>query len=105
MIKTDLIAGVNWFSDITERSLKHTVVRGLVSTVCVCAGVRGQAGHVIELVKQDVIRLRITASVCPLAGHPSVGGSGLSESVLAENESTASSQIALGAPVVPQYCI
>uniref|UniRef100_A0A671P374 Dynactin subunit 1 n=1 Tax=Sinocyclocheilus anshuiensis TaxID=1608454 RepID=A0A671P374_9TELE len=70
--------------------------------VCVCAGVRGQAGHVIELVKQDVIRLRITASVCPQAGRPSVGGSGLSESVLAENESTASSQIALGAPVIPQ---
>uniref|UniRef100_A0A671P0L4 Dynactin subunit 1 n=2 Tax=Sinocyclocheilus anshuiensis TaxID=1608454 RepID=A0A671P0L4_9TELE len=61
-----------------------------------------QAGHVIELVKQDVIRLRITASVCPQAGRPSVGGSGLSESVLAENESTASSQIALGAPVIPQ---
>uniref|UniRef100_A0A671P933 Dynactin subunit 1 n=1 Tax=Sinocyclocheilus anshuiensis TaxID=1608454 RepID=A0A671P933_9TELE len=36
------------------------------------------------------------------AGRPSVGGSGLSESVLAENESTASSQIALGAPVIPQ---
>ncbi|XP_016113414.1 dynactin subunit 1a [Sinocyclocheilus grahami] len=37
-----------------------------------------------------------------MAGRPSVGGSGLSESVLAENESTASSQIALGAPVIPQ---
>ncbi|XP_026122233.1 dynactin subunit 1a isoform X4 [Carassius auratus] len=36
------------------------------------------------------------------AGRPSVGGSGLSESVLAENESTASSQTALGAPVIPQ---
>uniref|UniRef100_A0A8C1XRU5 Dynactin subunit 1 n=1 Tax=Cyprinus carpio TaxID=7962 RepID=A0A8C1XRU5_CYPCA len=36
------------------------------------------------------------------AGRPSVGGSGLSESVLAENESTASPQIALGAPVIPQ---
>uniref|UniRef100_A0A673HQ17 Dynactin subunit 1 n=1 Tax=Sinocyclocheilus rhinocerous TaxID=307959 RepID=A0A673HQ17_9TELE len=59
-------------------------------------------GHVIELMKQDVIRLRITASVCPQTGRPSVGGSGLSESVLAENESTASSQIALGAPVIPQ---
>uniref|UniRef100_A0A9J7Z3F0 Dynactin subunit 1 n=1 Tax=Cyprinus carpio carpio TaxID=630221 RepID=A0A9J7Z3F0_CYPCA len=37
-----------------------------------------------------------------MAGRPSVGGSGLSESVLAENESTASPQIALGAPVIPQ---
>ncbi|XP_026122232.1 dynactin subunit 1a isoform X3 [Carassius auratus] len=37
-----------------------------------------------------------------MAGRPSVGGSGLSESVLAENESTASSQTALGAPVIPQ---
>ncbi|RXN29702.1 dynactin subunit 1-like isoform X1 [Labeo rohita] len=37
-----------------------------------------------------------------MAGRPSVGGSGLSESVLAENESTASPQISLGAPVVPQ---
>ncbi|XP_016408758.1 dynactin subunit 1-like [Sinocyclocheilus rhinocerous] len=37
-----------------------------------------------------------------MTGRPSVGGSGLSESVLAENESTASSQIALGAPVIPQ---
>uniref|UniRef100_A0A8C1MAK7 Dynactin subunit 1 n=1 Tax=Cyprinus carpio TaxID=7962 RepID=A0A8C1MAK7_CYPCA len=36
------------------------------------------------------------------AGRPSVGGSGLSESVLAENEPTASSQTALGAPVIPQ---
>uniref|UniRef100_A0A673KS93 Dynactin subunit 1 n=1 Tax=Sinocyclocheilus rhinocerous TaxID=307959 RepID=A0A673KS93_9TELE len=36
------------------------------------------------------------------AGRPSVRGSGLSESVLAENESTASSQNALGAPVIPQ---
>ncbi|XP_067303769.1 dynactin subunit 1a isoform X2 [Pseudorasbora parva] len=34
------------------------------------------------------------------AGRPSVGGSSLSESVLVENES--SSQMALGAPVVPQ---
>ncbi|KAI2663123.1 Dynactin subunit 1 [Labeo rohita] len=68
----DFIAGVNWVSDITEQSLKCTVVRGLVSTA--------SAG----------------------AGRPSVGGSGLSESVLAENESTASPQISLGAPVVPQ---
>ncbi|XP_051754525.1 dynactin subunit 1a isoform X2 [Ctenopharyngodon idella] len=37
-----------------------------------------------------------------MAGRPSVGGSGLSESVLVENESTSSSQMALGAPVVPQ---
>uniref|UniRef100_A0A673KQB6 Dynactin subunit 1 n=1 Tax=Sinocyclocheilus rhinocerous TaxID=307959 RepID=A0A673KQB6_9TELE len=51
---------------------------------------------------RDFIRLRITASVCPQAGRPSVRGSGLSESVLAENESTASSQNALGAPVIPQ---
>ncbi|XP_039524838.1 dynactin subunit 1a isoform X3 [Pimephales promelas] len=36
------------------------------------------------------------------AGRPSVGGSSLSESVLAENESSSSSQKALGAPVVPQ---
>ncbi|ROL43134.1 Dynactin subunit 1 [Anabarilius grahami] len=36
------------------------------------------------------------------AGRPSVGGSVLSESVLVENESTSSSQMALGAPVVPQ---
>ncbi|XP_051501589.1 dynactin subunit 1a isoform X2 [Myxocyprinus asiaticus] len=35
-------------------------------------------------------------------GRPSVGGSGLSESVLVESESTSSSQTALGAPVVPQ---
>ncbi|XP_077083526.1 dynactin subunit 1a isoform X4 [Siphateles boraxobius] len=36
------------------------------------------------------------------AGRPSVGGSSLSESVLVENESSSSTQKALGAPVVPQ---
>uniref|UniRef100_A0A8C1MBB7 Dynactin subunit 1 n=1 Tax=Cyprinus carpio TaxID=7962 RepID=A0A8C1MBB7_CYPCA len=51
---------------------------------------------------RDVIHLGITVSVCLQAGRPSVGGSGLSESVLAENEPTASSQTALGAPVIPQ---
>ncbi|XP_077083523.1 dynactin subunit 1a isoform X2 [Siphateles boraxobius] len=37
-----------------------------------------------------------------MAGRPSVGGSSLSESVLVENESSSSTQKALGAPVVPQ---
>uniref|UniRef100_A0A673HPC6 Dynactin subunit 1 n=1 Tax=Sinocyclocheilus rhinocerous TaxID=307959 RepID=A0A673HPC6_9TELE len=56
-------------------------------------------GHLCQLLRKTKT---ITASVCPQTGRPSVGGSGLSESVLAENESTASSQIALGAPVIPQ---
>lgn len=64
---------------------------GQVITAC---GVRG---HGCGLCK-------ITQCVCvlPQAGRPSVGGSSLSESVLVENESSSSSQKALGAPVVPQ---
>ncbi|XP_051565398.1 dynactin subunit 1-like isoform X2 [Myxocyprinus asiaticus] len=49
-----------------------------------------------KAVKQTAVR-RSTKT-----GRPSVGGSGLSESVLAESETTSSSQTALGAPVVPQ---
>uniref|UniRef100_A0A671P4D5 Dynactin subunit 1 n=1 Tax=Sinocyclocheilus anshuiensis TaxID=1608454 RepID=A0A671P4D5_9TELE len=54
---------------------------------------------VAKLLKKEV---QETPKAVKQAGRPSVGGSGLSESVLAENESTASSQIALGAPVIPQ---
>ncbi|XP_059364600.1 dynactin subunit 1a isoform X5 [Carassius carassius] len=54
---------------------------------------------VAKLLKKEV---QETPKAVKQAGRPSVGGSGLSESVLAENESTASSQTALGAPVIPQ---
>uniref|UniRef100_A0A8C1XZM1 Dynactin subunit 1 n=1 Tax=Cyprinus carpio TaxID=7962 RepID=A0A8C1XZM1_CYPCA len=54
---------------------------------------------VAKLLKKEV---QETPKSVKQAGRPSVGGSGLSESVLAENESTASPQIALGAPVIPQ---
>ncbi|XP_052417704.1 dynactin subunit 1a isoform X5 [Carassius gibelio] len=54
---------------------------------------------VAKLLKKEV---QETPKSVKQAGRPSVGGSGLSESVLAENESTASSQTALGAPVIPQ---
>ncbi|XP_073692619.1 dynactin subunit 1a isoform X2 [Garra rufa] len=54
---------------------------------------------VSKLLKKEV---QETPKAVKQAGRPSVGGSALQESVLAENESTASSQIALGAPVVPQ---
>uniref|UniRef100_A0A9J7ZG70 Dynactin subunit 1 n=1 Tax=Cyprinus carpio carpio TaxID=630221 RepID=A0A9J7ZG70_CYPCA len=68
---------------------------------------------VAKLLKKEVqetpksVKQTTTAKKLPMrrstkAGRPSVGGSGLSESVLAENESTASPQIALGAPVIPQ---
>ncbi|XP_016418166.1 dynactin subunit 1a isoform X2 [Sinocyclocheilus rhinocerous] len=54
---------------------------------------------VAKLLKKEV---QETPKAVKQAGRPSVRGSGLSESVLAENESTASSQNALGAPVIPQ---
>ncbi|XP_051754528.1 dynactin subunit 1a isoform X5 [Ctenopharyngodon idella] len=54
---------------------------------------------VAKLLKKEV---QETPKSVKQAGRPSVGGSGLSESVLVENESTSSSQMALGAPVVPQ---
>uniref|UniRef100_A0A8C1ME20 Dynactin subunit 1 n=1 Tax=Cyprinus carpio TaxID=7962 RepID=A0A8C1ME20_CYPCA len=54
---------------------------------------------VAKLLKKEV---QETPKSVKQAGRPSVGGSGLSESVLAENEPTASSQTALGAPVIPQ---
>ncbi|XP_042615264.1 dynactin subunit 1a isoform X5 [Cyprinus carpio] len=62
---------------------------------------------VAKLLKKEVQETPKSVKQLPMrrstkAGRPSVGGSGLSESVLAENESTASPQIALGAPVIPQ---
>ncbi|XP_052417703.1 dynactin subunit 1a isoform X4 [Carassius gibelio] len=62
---------------------------------------------VAKLLKKEVQETPKSVKQPPIrrstkAGRPSVGGSGLSESVLAENESTASSQTALGAPVIPQ---
>uniref|UniRef100_A0A8C1MAC2 Dynactin subunit 1 n=1 Tax=Cyprinus carpio TaxID=7962 RepID=A0A8C1MAC2_CYPCA len=62
---------------------------------------------VAKLLKKEVQETPKSVKQLPMrrstkAGRPSVGGSGLSESVLAENEPTASSQTALGAPVIPQ---
>ncbi len=92
-----------WTGPVTlQNGHWSALLSGVWWALCVCAGVRGhRSGR--SLWSEDVICLRITASVCPQAtGRPSVGGSVLAESVLAENESTAPSQIALGAPVVPQ---
>ncbi|XP_051996493.1 dynactin subunit 1a isoform X1 [Xyrauchen texanus] len=56
----------------------------------------------LKAVKQTAAAKKPAVRRSTKMGRPSVGGSVISESVLVENESTSSSQTALGAPVVLQ---
>lgn len=79
----------------------HDVTVSHMHTVAV-SDIRGEIqSQVVNLNSVRWFHPQFIIIFCSQTGRPSVG-SGFSESVLVEKESTSSSQSALGAPVIPQ---